>query len=235
MQINQTNLYDCAIIGGGLAGLCLSIQLVKNGHSVVLFEKNNYPFHKVCGEYISMESYDFIQSLGVNLNKMNLPKINQLSVTAHKGYKISSTLAMGGFGISRYTLDSELAAIAKHNGVLVVENCSVSNVKLQQEIYTVETSKGTINCKIVVGSYGKIEPPFIERTKHNKKGNYIGIKYHIKTKFPSNLIELHNFKEGYCGISKVDNDTVCLCYLTTSKNLNKNNNDIKQLEKNVLM
>jgi flavin-dependent dehydrogenase len=88
---------------------------------------------------------------------------------------------------------------------------------------------------LVVGSYGKIEPPFIERTQHNKKGNYIGIKYHIKTKFPSNLIELHNFKDGYCGISKVDKDTVCLCYLTTSKNLNKNNNDIKQLEKNVLM
>jgi flavin-dependent dehydrogenase len=235
MQIKQGNLYDCAIIGGGLAGLCLSIQLAKNGHSVVLFEKNNYPFHKVCGEYISMESYDFIESLGVNLNKMNLPKINQLSVTAHKGYKISSSLAMGGFGISRYTLDNELATIAKNNGVLVIENCTVSNVKLQNELYSVETTKGTINSKLVVGSYGKIEPPFIERTEHNKKGNYIGIKYHIKTKFPSTLIELHNFKDGYCGISKVDNDTVCLCYLTTSKNLNENNNDIKELEKNVLM
>ena len=43
------NVYDCAIIGGGLAGLCLAIQLAKNGHKIILFEKNQYPFHKVCG------------------------------------------------------------------------------------------------------------------------------------------------------------------------------------------
>jgi flavin-dependent dehydrogenase len=45
--------YDVAIIGGGLAGLSLSIQLAKKNYSVVLFEKEKYPFHKVCGEYIS--------------------------------------------------------------------------------------------------------------------------------------------------------------------------------------
>jgi len=48
--------YDAAIIGGGLAGLALSIQLSKKGYRVILFEKEQYPFHKVCGEYISMES-----------------------------------------------------------------------------------------------------------------------------------------------------------------------------------
>ncbi|MDQ6814091.1 MAG: FAD-dependent oxidoreductase, partial [Bacteroidota bacterium] len=45
-------LYDVAIIGGGLAGLSLAIQCADEGHQVVLFEKENYPFHKVCGEYI---------------------------------------------------------------------------------------------------------------------------------------------------------------------------------------
>ena len=33
------NTYDVAIIGGGLAGLALSIQLARNNHEVVLFEK----------------------------------------------------------------------------------------------------------------------------------------------------------------------------------------------------
>lgn len=234
MQVEENKLYDCIIIGGGLAGLCLSIQLAKNGHSVVLIEKNKYPFHKVCGEYISMESYDFVQSLGLDLNKMDLPKINKLNITAHNGYKISSPLKMGGFGISRYTLDFELAQIAKKTGVLVLENCYATNVKLNKETYLVETSNGNFNSKLVCGSYGKIEPSFIERTNNSKKGDYIAVKYHVKTKFPNDLIELHNFSDGYCGISKVDDDTVCLCYLTTTKNLNKNNNDIKVLEKNVL-
>jgi len=235
MQVDEDKIYDCVIIGGGLAGLCLAIQLAKSGHSAILIEKNKYPFHKVCGEYVSMESYAFIQSLGVNLDKMNLPKINQLNVTAHNGYKISSPLTMGGFGISRYTLDNELGIIAKNNGVLVLDGCNATNVKLQNNVYLVETSKGAINSKLVFGSHGKIDPSFIERNNDKKKGDYIGVKYHIKTQFPDNLIELHNFKDGYCGISKVDNEVVCLCYLTTTKNLNANNNDIKELEKNVLM
>ncbi|MFO0321527.1 MAG: NAD(P)/FAD-dependent oxidoreductase [Bacteroidota bacterium] len=235
MQVEENKIYDGIIIGGGLAGLCLSIQLAKSGHRVVLVEKNTYPFHKVCGEYISMESYDFLQSLGMNLHNMNLPKINQLSVTAHNGYKISSPLALGGFGISRYDLDYELSMIAKNSGVMLLESCTATNVNFQKEVYSVITSKGIIHAKLVFGSYGKIEPSFIDKTNDKKKGDYIAIKYHIKKTFPDNLIELHNFKDGYCGISAVNNQTICLCYLTTTKNLNENKNDIKLLEKNILM
>ncbi|MBL0882546.1 MAG: FAD-binding protein, partial [Chitinophagaceae bacterium] len=53
-------IYDIAIIGGGLAGLTLAIQSAKAGYRTILFEKESYPFHKVCGEYIRMESYDFL-------------------------------------------------------------------------------------------------------------------------------------------------------------------------------
>ena len=55
-EMNEQKTYDVAITGGGLAGLCLSIQLSRAGYSVILFEKEKYPFHKVCGEYISLET-----------------------------------------------------------------------------------------------------------------------------------------------------------------------------------
>jgi flavin-dependent dehydrogenase len=42
------------IIGGGLAGLT-SIHLSKLGVQVTVIEKNSYPKHKVCSEYISNE------------------------------------------------------------------------------------------------------------------------------------------------------------------------------------
>ncbi len=110
-----------AIIGGGLAGLSLSIQLAKAGFKVVLFEKEEYPYHKVCGEYISLESWNFIEQLGLPLSKMNLPIIKKLIVSAPDGKKIESNLDPGGFGISRYMLDYELSQIAKQNGVKVFE------------------------------------------------------------------------------------------------------------------
>lgn len=234
MQSNDT-IYDCAIIGGGLAGLCLAIQLSKLNHSVIVFEKNEYPFHKVCGEYISNESWDFLVSLGLPLSTMNLPKISQLGVSSTKGFMLEAPLNMGGFGLSRFTLDYELSLIAKQNGVAVFENCKVNDVKEIADISFIDTTKGAFNSKIVCGSYGKHSPVFIGKNKKQNLPNYIGVKYHIKGDFNESKIELHNFKDGYCGVSKVDNETYCLCYLTTAKNLKNNNNDIKQLERNVLM
>lgn len=39
---------DIIIIGGGLAGLTAALHLLKHGFEVLLFEKNEYPKHKVC-------------------------------------------------------------------------------------------------------------------------------------------------------------------------------------------
>ena len=60
------------------------------------------------------------------------------------------------------------------------------------------------------------------------------MKYHIKTDFPANSIALHNFSGGYCGMSKVENDTCCLCYLTTAQNLRKAGGSIDRMEKEIL-
>ncbi len=238
---HPNHTFQCAIIGGGLAGLCLSIQLAERGISVVLFEKNQYPFHKVCGEYISMESWDFLQSMGVPLAELNLPAINQLGISSQNGFMLNHTLDLGGFGISRYTLDHTLSRIAKDKGVEILENCKVNSVDLSRnEVYTIQTSLGVFSASVLCGSYGKYTPSFIQKSENyhspenEGKGNYIGVKYHIKTGLPENKIELHNFKDGYCGVSKVDQGLYCLCYLTTAKNLNDNGKDIKVMEENVL-
>ena len=221
------------MIGGGLAGLCLAVQLAKAGLKVAIFEKNQYPFHKVCGEYISMESWDFLERLGVPLSDWNLPKINRLGVSSTQGFMLKSDLALGGFGVSRFTLDNELVAILKKNGGDVFEQCKVQNIDNQLDKYFIETNKGTFESRLVIGSYGKIAPSFIDKAPAPKR-NYIGVKYHIKTDFPSDTIELHNFKDGYCGISKIDNGHFCLCYLTTADNLKSNQNDLRTMEENIL-
>jgi flavin-dependent dehydrogenase len=231
---NQSSKYDCAIIGGGLAGLTLSIQLAQNGHQVILFEKNKYPFHKVCGEYISLESWDFLNSLGLPMAELSLPIIKTIHVSAPNGFIIHSPLDLGGFGISRFYLDNLLFKKAKELGVTVLDNTKVLDVKQHGELYVVSTNDDSYQSKLVCGSFGKINPPFIAQQKVTEKGKYIGVKYHIKTDLPAHIIELHNFKDGYCGISKVDNDTYCLCYLTTTKNLRLHQNDIKRLEENIL-
>jgi menaquinone-9 beta-reductase len=60
------------------------------------------------------------------------------------------------------------------------------------------------------------------------------VKYHVRANLPEREIALHNFPGGYCGISKIEDDRYCLCYLTHSANLKNNGQSIPNMEKNIL-
>jgi flavin-dependent dehydrogenase len=237
---NSNQSYDVALVGGGLAGLSLSILLAKANHRVALFEKEKYPFHKVCGEYISFESWNFLEELGIPLSDWNLPVINKLMVSSPNGKYLEQDLPLGGFGISRYKLDSSLAEVAKANGVKLFEGNKVSDIVKEESLFNIKNSAGNNYAKIVCGSFGKRSNLDVKwkrnftLKKNDKLNNYIGVKYHIDTNYPNDLIALHNFKNGYCGISQIEENKYCLCYLTTAENLRLNDNSIEKMERNVV-
>lgn len=237
--MNQRS-FDIAILGGGLAGLALSIQAARAGYQTVLLEKEQYPFHRVCGEYISLESWDFLEQLGMPLSAMQLPLINRLQVTAPNGKLFETQLLPGGFGISRYKLDNELAQLAKAAGVVLLENHKVSQAEWKGELFHIQAEGKNMASKLAVGAFGKRSNLDIKwgrsfvRKKPSKLNNYIGVKYHIETDYPDDVIALHNFENGYCGISKIEDHRYCMCYLTTAANLSRYHNSIEQMQEAVL-
>jgi flavin-dependent dehydrogenase len=237
--------YDVAIVGGGLAGLALAIQVAKEGYRVILFEKEGFPFHKVCGEYISMESWNFLEGLGIPLSTMNLPRINELQLTAPNGSSLNTGLPLGGFGISRYLLDASLAVIARNSGVVIMEKSRVEAVEFKSDFAISYKPSGeaglqVAEARVCCAAYGKRSNLDIKwnrnflKSTRRKTDNYVGIKYHITTPWKNSLIGLHNFKDGYCGISKIEGDTCCLCYMTRAENLKLYKGDIKKMETEVL-
>jgi menaquinone-9 beta-reductase len=238
--IEDQKVYDVAIVGGGLAGLSLSVQLARAGYEVILFEKEKYPFHKVCGEYISFESWNFLEDLGLALSDWNLPVIKQLRVSAPAGNFLEHALPLGGFGISRFKLDAALADICRSAGVILKEQTKVEAVVFNSPLFSVETTGVSYQAKVVAGTFGKRSNLDIQwkrkftQQKLNKLNNYIGIKYHVLVDFPADLIALHNFNHGYCGISPIEDGKYCLCYLTTAENLRSNGNSIQKMEKDIL-
>ena len=225
MKENLKN-FDIIIIGGGLAGLCNAIHLSKFDKKVLLIEKNNYPKHKVCGEYISNEVLPYLEFLDINPFNFGAVKIDRFELSTTKGNLISAKLPLGGFGISRYKLDFELSKKAIKNGVTILKDI-VLNVDFSNDSFLVQTKENKkYTSKITIGAFGKRSVLDVKMNRNfiQKKAPYLGVKIHVKGNFPEDLVALHNFKGGYCGVSKVENNAINLCYITNFLSFKKYKN-----------
>ena len=226
---------EIAIIGGGLAGLTAGLHLGNAGFDIQIFEKNTYPKHKVCGEYISNEILPYWTKLNIDPFKWGAVPISNFEFTTATGQPLSVELPLGGFGISRYTLDFNLAAEAKKAGIKFV-NAQVESLKFKEKVFEIKTLSGEVYFSdLVIGSFGKRSNLDISLSRKfiNKKTPWLGVKGHYKANIPKDTVSLHNFRGGYCGISSVENDEVNVCYLT-HLNAFKNEGNLKGFQKNIL-
>lgn len=212
-QGTQTD-YDVAIVGGGLAGLTAAIALSQAGRRVLLAEKKTYPYHKVCGEYISNEVLGYLRSLGFDPFAFGAASITRLRISTPRGKSIYPHLGMGGFALSRYVVDDKLAQLAQQKGADVRTGTRITDIRFQDERFTLFTANGTLcTAKLVIGSWGKRETldKKLQRDFIEARTRYMGVKYHIRTDYPVNEIGLDNFDGGYCGIVKIEGDRYNLC------------------------
>jgi len=226
---------DAIIIGGGLAGLTSAIHLSKSGLKVLLIEKNEFPKHKVCGEYISNEVLPYFEWLGLKISDLKPSKISKIEFSTTKGKMICGTLPLGGFGISRFSLDYYLYEKAIENGCQIIQD-TVSNIQFINEEFFISTVN---NCefksKIVLGAFGKRSNIDLKLNRDfiQKKSPWLAVKAHYSGDFSNDLVGLHNFKGGYCGVSKVENGIINICYLVDYENFKQSKN-IEEFQTNVM-
>lgn len=233
--MNNITTFDVIIIGGGLAGLTNAIHLSKFKHRVLLIEKNSYPKHKVCGEYISNEVLPYLNSLGIDPIKEGAKIISKVQVSTTNNNLINGDLPLGGFGMSRYFLDSLLLKKAQSNGAKVLKS-SVNSIVFNKGVFTVETKDSKyFQSKVTIGAFGKRSELDLKMNRKfiKKKSPFLAVKIHVKGDFPDDLIALHNFEGGYCGVSKVEDNSINLCYITKYNSFKRHKN-IKDFQENVL-
>lgn len=230
----ETNV-DVVIIGGGLAGLTSAIHLSKVGLKIILIEKNEFPKHKVCGEYISNEVLPYFQWLELNIVDLNPSNISKIQFSISSGKTINQILPLGGFGISRYTLDHYLYQKAVANGCKIIQD-TVSNIQFEQDKFTILTNNNLeLNSKIILGAFGKRSNLDLKLNRDFilKKAPWLAVKAHYSGHFPDDLVGLHNFKGGYCGVSKVENDKINICYLVDYETFKQHKN-IEEFQSKVI-
>ena len=61
----------------------------------------------------------------------------------------------------------------------------------------------------------------------------MAVKAHYSGHFPDDLVGLHNFEGGYCGVSKVENNIINICYLVDYKTFKEYKN-IEEFQSKVI-
>jgi flavin-dependent dehydrogenase len=231
---------DVVIIGGGLAGLAAALDLSARGHRVLVVERKQYPFHRVCGEYVSHEVSPYLGRLGADPAALAPANLTKFQLSSPAGRTLASALDLGGFGVSRYQLDDYLYRLALARGVAFVLPATVADVTFDAAAgrHTLTLADGRqLTARLVLGSYGKrsaldrqLGRPFFAQ-----RSPYLGVKHHLRLPgFARDVIALHNFRDGYAGISAIEDDKLCFCYLTTRDNLKRSGGTIAALESTVL-
>lgn len=225
---------DVIIIGGGLAGLTGAIHLSKKGLNVTLIEKSGYPRHKVCGEYISNEILPYLLWLDIDVLQLNPEKISLFEFTTQNGKIARTKLPLGGFGISRYMLDHILYQKALSNGCIILKE-TVTDISFDKDEFSVATPNQILSAKLVLGAFGKRSniDQFLARDFTTKKSPWLAVKAHYSGEIPNDIVALHNFNGGYCGVSKVEDNIINICYLADYTTFKKYKN-IEEYQKNVL-
>ncbi|MBX2827341.1 MAG: NAD(P)/FAD-dependent oxidoreductase [Flavobacteriaceae bacterium] len=217
-MVNQPQKYQVIIVGGGLAGLTSGLHLSNHGISVLLIEKNTYPNHKVCGEYVSNEVLNYLNWLGVDPLAHGAIPIRKFQISTHDGATTETDLPLGGFGMSRYALDLMLFEKVKDQMDVVFDQ--VEQILFENDEFTIRTnSKSHYKAEFVIGAFGKRSnlDVHLKREFIQNRSSWLAVKAHYEYEFPEELVTLHNFEGGYCGLSKVETGAVNACYLVQYK------------------
>lgn len=226
---------DVVIVGGGLAGLLSAIQLSSAGIPCTVVEKKDYPFHRVCGEYVSNEVLPFLTSLGIFPKELSPSTLNHFQLSATNGKSTKLPLDLGGFGVSRFAFDHFLYKKALAAGVQFLLNTEVTDINYESSKFKIDTNRTTLIADVVLGSFGKRSKVDVSlgRSFLKKRSPFVGVKYHVRADFPSELVALHNFEGGYCGVNTVEDGIVNICYLAHREAL-RQHGSVAEMEKLVL-
>lgn len=203
---------DAVVIGAGVAGSGIAHALAADGWDVVLLDKDRFPRHKACGEFLSPEAQSSLQALGLTdaLSGIERSEIARARLHTERGATLEVPLPGPAWGISRYSLDARLQQAAADKGARWLSSCPVSAVTKTAGGFRIdcETEREplTFRARVVIGASGR-RPLQARRASEAAPPNraFVGVKTHYRTKAePLPVVDLFFFRGGYVGIAPVE-------------------------------
>jgi flavin-dependent dehydrogenase len=239
-------VYDVIIIGAGPAGSTVSTLLARAGLCPLLLEKSRFPREKLCGEFITPECLKVFDRLGARARIFDAgaQSIHQWTLFAMDGRSVKvpmEWIADGGkhaIGVSRARMDYILLEIAREAGVMVREGFHVSpRISREGGISFIEGSADgetveRFSAPLVIDASGRngVFQYGPDRASRFEGSRLFGRKVHLRAVEGMHGIgELFFFRDGYGGMSDVEDGRTNLCFLTTEARLREAKGDSEKL------
>ena len=208
---------DALIIGGGVAGAALAIQLAQAGQAVTLIEKEQAAQDKVCGEFLSHEAVGYLSALNIDLDALGAVPID--AVRFAEGERlVERLLPFVARSVSRRVLDEALLSRAADIGVNIVRGRTVQGLERAGQGWTVRASPAFAkHASTAFLCSGKHDVRGWKRPA-GKQNDLVGFKMHWRlepeqTRALSRHVELFIFPGGYGGLEPVEEGKANLCFL----------------------
>ncbi len=227
--------YDAIVIGAGPAGTAAAITLGIAGHRVLLVEKSRFPREKLCGEFLTPECRPLLARLGVEERMIGAGAalIEQFNLYAPDGSCLEIPMRWiadgAALGITRGRMDRILLDRAIKVGVEVREDFTigpsfqmVDGVQMIEGRYSegpLERFSTTMTID-ASGRHGVFSRQIRQEASRLNGARLFGCKVHLeRIEGMEGLGELFFFKDGYGGLSDVEDGRSNLCFLTTERTL----------------
>jgi flavin-dependent dehydrogenase len=213
------------IIGGGLAGSMLGLRLASAGKEVTLLEKERGPHHKVCGEFLSREAVDYLCGAGLDPLALGAVSLHLVRLAVRQTV-VEAELPFPAISISRRVLDEALLERAIHAGCKAHRGACVENLTPNLNGWEVHLRDGERwQARTVFLANGKHDLRGHDRGSA-AQGDLVGFKMHwrlapAETDALREAMELFLFKDGYGGLSLIEEEQANLCLVVKRTRLRK--------------
>ena len=151
----MTSIYDCIVVGGGPAGATAAYHLAKQGHSVLILEKNHLPRYKPCGGGVCPKvaewfDYDFEPVIS--------QKVTQVRYTYNLEDEVISELSEPIWMVRRDEFDHYMVQQAQKQGAILQAGTKATGIQFQAGCWHVSTSAEPVVGRYLIAADGAKGP-----------------------------------------------------------------------------
>jgi flavin-dependent dehydrogenase len=207
------SMVETIIVGGGPSGAAAACALASVGRDVTLLERSAGPQHKVCGEFLSIETQAILRQLGVDPVAHGAVSLDCVGICVGRN-QADARLPFRALSLSRQRLDHALLRRAKDLGADVRAGVSVQGVSRESNMWMVRCDRGatlqTRNLILATGKQG------LRGIHDHRDTSLVGLKMHLRLCEAQRIVlqrrvALFMLDRCYAGLELVEDGVANLC------------------------